>query len=133
MATNGLMGAHDLYSNRIDAFDVNLTITGAADVAANGYTVGGLWEATAVRTAEGKVLVKLTGRTFPSLLQVYPTIRNSTIGKTARCYHDFAATDTVASGGAEIGLIFVVGTNTDTDPDSTTTELTFRFKASAVG
>ena len=133
MATNGLYGAHQPWTNRIDVFDVMLTVTGAADGNATGYTTGGLWASTAVKSAEGKCTIQLTDRTFGTLLQVVPTIENSTLGKTLRCYHDTAVTSLQASGGAKIGLIFVADTNTDTDPDSTVTEVLLRFKVGAQG
>ena len=107
--------------------DLPVLITGAADVAANGYTISGQSTTSAVRAAEGKITVKFD-RNFDVFSGVTIAWNPSAVGATlVRAVVDTANIDLAAAGGSVVPLWFYDGSGL-LDPDSTVICCRFSFE-----
>lgn len=110
-----------LYATIYDLVIAHVEITAAADVAANGYTVGegSSFVASAARTAEGVMLVTLKD-TSPKILNALCTCTKK----------DTVCTPTAVSGTAGTVEITFDTAGSDADPDSATIHLTILIRNS---
>ena len=110
---SGLAGMHKAWCNRQDASLVTFYFTGAADVAASGYTVSGQTVTSVTRTDEGDGTIQLN-RNFNEILWVSLVAHSEGLS--------VVPVTLTASGGSGATVTFTVTDDTNSgapiDPDS---------------
>ena len=124
---NTYWGTHRHLNAGFDVIQTDVKVTGAADVAADGYVAAGPFVTSATRTAEGKCSIKFS-RTFSALNSAHITWNPSTIGATlVRGVIDTNGVDLAAIGGSVVP-VWLYDDSGLLDPDGTIIFVSLNFE-----